>query len=227
VPPVLLIPLLMRPTLSESSKFPTPSFVPVPLVGTPLCPARVPARKNSGTLPCAQQSPGSVPARNRQPRGRGQTRELKFLKNRARREMREPEWQATRTGSPALCCSGDDRLCLSPAVRVSKAPRTRVQLLCAPRDVSKSSPDANPSESSPCPVRPGEHILPVLSVRVSREGTYFSQTSSTDPKEQVRVRVRLVLCTRALCVAFCWFVRRQSMILALICRANTPRQYLC
>ena len=143
------------------------------------------------------------------------------------REMREPEWQATHKGSPALCCSGDDRLCLSPAVRVSKAPRTRVQLLCAPRDVSKSSPDANPSESSPCPVRPGEHILPVLSVRVSREGTYFSQTSSTDPKEQVRVRVRLVLCTRALCVAFCWFVRRQSMILSLICRANTPRQYLC
>ena len=87
------------------------------------------------------------------------------------------------------------------------------------------SPDADPSDSAPCPVFPGEHILPVLSVRVSREGTYFSQTSSTDPKEQVRVRVRLVLCMHALCVA-CWFVRRQNMILALICRANTPRQYL-
>ena len=184
MPPVLLIPLLMRPTLSESSKFPTPSFVPVPLVGTPLCPARVPARKNSGTLPCAQQSPGSVPARNRQPRGRGQTRELKFLKNRALREMREPEWQATRTGSPALCCSGDDRLCLSPAapVRVSHATFSFSQFCL-------SSPDADPSESSPCPVFPGEHVLPVLSVRVSREGTYFSQTSSTDPKEQVPVPV--------------------------------------
>jgi hypothetical protein len=141
------------------------------------------------------------------------------------REIRGPEWQATRTGSPALCCSGEYRLCLSPAVRVSQAPRTRVQLSCAPRDASKSSPDANPSESSPCPVCPGEHILPVLSLRVSREGTYFSQTSSTDPKEQVCVRVRLVLCTNALSVA-CWFVRRQGMILALICRANTQRQYL-
>lgn len=32
---------------------------------------------------------------------------------------------------------------------------------------------------------PGEHILPVLSVRVGADGTHFSNTSSTDPKEQV------------------------------------------